>query len=157
MRLLVLALLPFPAMAECRQQTFLSCPVGGNDRLEVCIGDDSFSYAFGPANAPDLRLSVAMAEGTVTPWPGVGSAIWSSVSFANGGYVYEVWSSVDRNPDAPNPQGGVNVLQGDALLAQRTCLPGTVTTPAFFLEDAMAEAGFCWNLDTRAWSRGTCG
>lgn len=157
MRLLVLALLPFPAMAECRQETFLSCPVGGNDWLEVCIGGDSFSYAFGPAGAPELQLTAPMAAGPVTPWPGVGSAIWSAVVFQNGGYAYEVWSSIDRNPDHENPQGGVNVLRGEAMLAQFTCLAGTVTTPAFTLEDAMAEAGYCWNLDTRVWDTGTCG
>lgn len=157
MRLLVLAVLPLPAMADCRQQTFLSCPVGGNDRLEVCIDTGSFSYAFGPTGAPELRLSVPMAIGPVTPWPGVGSAVWSAVSFTNGGYTYEVWSSVDRNPDAANPQGGVNVLRGEAMLAQFTCLPGTVSAPAFVLEDAMAAAGYCWNFEVRAWNMGKCG
>lgn len=157
MRALFLILLPLPAMAQCPQQTFVSCPVGGGDWLEVCIGGGGFTYAFGPRQAPELALAVPMAAGTVTPWPGVGSAIWSSVGFPNGGYTYEVWSSVDRNPDAPNPQGGVNVLRGDDLLAQFTCEPGTVSTPAFTLEDAMAGAGFCWDLETRAWLQGQCG
>lgn len=157
MRVLFLVLLPLPAMADCPAQTFVSCPVGGNDRLEVCISGDTFTYAFGPAGRPELSLSVPMSAGTVAPWPGVGSAIWSSVSFHNGGYTYEVWASVDRNPDDANPQGGVNVLQGDAMLAQRTCQPGTVDTPAFMLEDQMADAGYCWNLDARVWVQGKCG
>lgn len=156
-RALALCLLPLPAMADCPGQTFLSCPVDGGRWLEVCIGADAFTYAFGPRSAPDLALSVPMAAGTVAPWPGVGSAIWSSVGFPNAGYVYEVWSSVDRNPDNANPQGGVNVMQGDTMLAQITCQPGTVTSPAFMLEDAMAAAGWCRNLDAQRWQRGGCG
>jgi hypothetical protein len=152
----IVALLPLPAWATCPQDTFLSCPVDGTNRLEVCIGNGAFTYAFGPAGRPDLSLSEPMAAGTVAPWPGVGSAIWSSVSFRNGAYTYEVWASVDRNPDDANPQGGVNVLQGESMIAQRTCLPGTVTAPAFMLEDAMAAAGYCWNLDARVWGRAPC-
>lgn len=156
MRALFLALLPLPAMAACPQDTFLSCPVDGGEWLQVCINADSFTYAFGPRDRPDLSLTVPMSAGTVAPWPGVGSAIWSSVGFTNGGYTYEVWASVDRNPDDANPQGGVNVLLGDSLLAQRSCAPGSVTTPAFMLEDAMAAAGWCWNLDARRWGRAPC-
>lgn len=156
-RAVALGLVPLPALAACPQETYLACPVGEGRYLEVCIGANAFTYAFGPLGKPELTLSVSMAAGTVTPWPGIGRAIWSSVGFPNEGYTYEAWSSVDRDPDNVNPQGGVNVLQGDAMLAQFTCLPGTVDSPAFVLEDAMAAAGYCWNYDQRAWSRGNCG
>jgi hypothetical protein len=156
-RALILCLLPLPALADCPGQTFVSCPVGGDRWLEVCIGAEDFTYAFGPRGAPELRLSVPMSAGTVTPWPGVGRAIWASVGFPNAGYTYEVWGSVDRVPDNPDPSARVNVLQGEDLLAQIPCLPGTVEAPAFVLEDAMAERGFCWNLTARRWQRGVCG
>ena len=154
-RAVLLCLLPLPALADCPGQTFVSCPVGGGRWLEVCIGAEDFTYAFGPRGAPELRLSVPMAAGTVTPWPGVGRAIWSSVGFPNAGHVYEVWASVDRLTENPVPEAGVNVLRGDDLLAQIECQPGTAPG-AFVLEDAMAEAGWCWNLDQRRWQRGGC-
>ena len=143
-------------MAACPEETYLSCPTDRGDYLEVCIGSDAFTYAYGPKGAPELSLSVPMSAGTVTPWPGVGRAIWSAVGFPNAGYTYEVWNSVDRDPDNINPMGGVNVLQGDAMIAQIVCLPGTVTAAAFTLEDAMAGAGYCWDFDSRTWSRGAC-
>lgn len=157
MRALFLFLLPLPAMAACPEQAFVSCPVGGGNVLEVCIGADSFSYTFGTEGAPELALSVPMSAGTVTPWPGVGGAIWSSVAFENAGHTYEVWSSVSRDPENIDIQGGVNVMRGETLLAQRTCLPGTAESPAFMLEDAMAAAGYCWDFDARTWGPGPCG
>ena len=156
-RALVLCLLPLPALADCPGQTFVSCPVDGGRWLEVCIGAEDFSYAFGPRSAPELRLSVPMAAGTVTPWSGVGRAIWSAVGFPNAGHVYEVWASVDRLTENPVPEAGVNVLRGDDLLAQIECQPGTAPGAVFVLEDAMAAAGWCWNLDARRWQRGGCG
>jgi hypothetical protein len=157
MRALFLILLPFGAEAACPQETFLSCPVGNGDYLEVCITGDQFSYSYGPEGMPDLSLTVPMAAGTVTPWSGIGSSIWSSVGFPNGGFTYEAWASIDKNPQAPNPSGGVNVLKGEELIAERTCQQGTASTPAFVLEDAMAAQGFCWDFDARVWVTGSCG
>jgi hypothetical protein len=152
----LVALIPLGARAACPAETYLSCPVEDGRVLEVCITGQDFTYSFGPPGAPELALSVSMAAGTVVPWPGVGSAIWSSILFPNNEHVYEVWNSVDRNPDAPNPSGGVNVLKGEDMVAQLTCKPGTVTTPAFALEDAMASQGFCWDFDARRWTDKSC-
>lgn len=153
---LTLALGALPALAACPGQTFVSCPVGGGRWLEVCIGAEGFTYAFGPRAAPELRLSVPMAAGTVTPWPGVGRAIWASVAFANGGHVYEVWSAIDRLTEGGAPTAGVNVLRGEALLARIECHPGTAPAAAFVLEDAMAAAGWCWGIEAQRWRRGGC-
>jgi len=150
------ALLPVTADAACKGATFLFCPVGNGDQLEVCITDGAFTYAFGPQGAPELQLSVPMAAGTVTPWPGIGRAIWSSVTFTNGGYAYEAWSSVERSPDGGPAEGGVTVMRGQQTLATLTCLPGTVTSAAFVLEDAMASANYCWDFDNLRWLPGTC-
>ncbi len=157
-RALILSLLPVPALADCPGETFVSCPVDRGRWLEVCIGAEEFTYAFGPRDAPELRLSVPMSAGTVTPWPGVGRAIWASVGFPNAGHVYEVWSSVERDPDNPNPSAGVNVLRGEDLLARIACQPGTAPGTAFVLEDAMAGAGWCWNpnAEPQRWQRGGC-
>jgi hypothetical protein len=160
---LVLACLPAAAFADCAAETLVSCDVGWNRRLEVCItpgdanGNGSFSYSFGPPGAPELQLSVPMSALTVRPWSGVGRSIWASVGFPNAGYVYEVWHSYDRLAENPVMEAGVNVVQGDATLAAFTCQPGGTIAPAFALEDAMAAAGYCWNTDSFAWQRGGCG
>jgi hypothetical protein len=157
LRAVLLALcLPVAAQAACKGVTLVSCPVGGGDVLEVCSTGSSFTYAFGPPAAPELRLSVPMSSGPVQPWPGVGSAIWSSVGFPNAGYTYEVWISVERSPDATGPEAGVNVLQGDSIIADFVCDGGEIADP-FRLQDEMYEAGYCWNYEGFAWrSDGKC-
>jgi len=157
MRAILIALLPLGAQAACPQETYISCPLEGGKYLEVCISGSRFTYDFGSQGAPDLSLAVAMAAGTVTPWPGFGRSIWASVGFPNDDFTYEVWASVDRDPEAIDPSGGVNVLRGEEMIAQFTCRPGTVTAPAFVLEDAMAAQGFCWDFSTRTWAEGACG
>jgi hypothetical protein len=158
----LLFLLPATAQAACEGQTFISCPVGGGGLLEVCIAGGAFTYAFGPPGAPELQLSVPMAAGTVTPWSGVGRAIWSSVGFPNDGYVYEVWGSVDRLGGGQPPEGGVNVYQGDpwnggTLVGEHMC-QGLTVDPVFVLEDAMAAAGYCWDRSGSPfrWLQGGC-
>lgn len=146
--------LPLAAHAACDGETYLDCTVENGRQLQVCIGADAFTYRFGPAEAPELELSVPIAEGTATPWPGVGGAIWSYIGFPVDGHVYEVWTSIDRNDadDAPPPSGGVNVLKGDETVAALTCQSGTVS-PAFTLEDALDARGWCWNYDSLEWLR----
>lgn len=157
-----MVLLPAAAQAACPAETFLSCPVEGGKQVEVCIqpgnfaGDGSFTYTFGPAEKPELDLSVPMAAGTVTPWSGVGRAIWASVGFPNAGYRYEVWHSFDRLDEDSGLEAGVNVLQGEDVVAQLVCEGGEIA-PVFTLEDAMAAAGYCWDLDESGWGRGDCG
>ncbi|MCX7643989.1 MAG: hypothetical protein N2Z62_01680 [Rhodobacteraceae bacterium] len=146
-----------PALACGKGEVVLSCAVDGGRRLEVCALADRFTYRFGPPGAPELALEVPMSAGTVTPWPGVGRAISSSVGFPVDGYLYEVWTSVERAPVAAEPWGGVVVSRGAAEVARRDCLPGTVEGPAFVLEDAMAAAGWCWDRSALLWRRdGAC-
>jgi hypothetical protein len=145
-----------PAFAACPGETYLDCPVGKGRQLEVCVVGQAFTYRFGPVGRPELSLTVPMRDGTVTPWPGVGSAIWSSVRFPNADVEYEAWVSVERDPDG-SASGGVTVLRGEETLVALECLPGSVTTPAFVLEDAMAAGGYCWDLQDFIWRPdGTC-
>jgi hypothetical protein len=154
---LTLTLLPLPALAACPGETFLSCPVPGGKQLEVCINPGSFGYSFGPPGAPEIRLTAPMDQGPVTPWSGVGRAIWSSVSFLNQDVRYEVWASFDRLDPKARVEGGVSVTQGDARLAQISCLPGSLPdTDPFALSDAMSANGWCWDHDRFAWRAGGC-
>jgi hypothetical protein len=158
MRFLPFLFTLFPAAvhAACVGETYLDCPTDDGRRIEACIGTDDFTYRFGKPESWELQLSVPMSAGTVTPWPGVGGSIWSSVGFPNAGYIYEVWSSVDRNPDDINPSGGVIVLKGEEIVGRLECASGTVTTPAFVLEDAMAIRGWCYDLTDFIWQKGGC-
>lgn len=162
-RLVLLALLApaSPAFADCVGTTFLSCDVGRGRHLEVCIepGARAFAYAFGPAGAPELTLREDFAAGTARPWNGVGRSIWASVGFRNAGHVYEAWHSLDRLDPEAVPEGGVNVLKGDAVLARLQCRPGpeTVIAPIFSVEDAMQAAGFCRDREAESWRRDGCG
>lgn len=155
-------LLPAAAHATCPVETFVSCSVSGGKQIEVCIqpgnfaGDGGFTYTFGAAGAPELRLSVPMSAGTVTPWSGVGRSIWASVGFPNAGYEYEVWHSFDRLDEDGGLNAGVNVLQGEDVVAELTCIAGEIA-PVFTLEDTMAAAGYCWNRDRFHWQRSDCG
>ena len=166
-RLVLLALLApaSPAFADCAGTTFLSCDVGRGRHLEVCIepGARAFAYAFGPAGAPELTLREDFSAGTARPWNGVGRSIWASVGFRNAGYVYEAWHSLDRLDPEAVPEGGVNVLKGEATVATLLCRPGpgpgpdTVIAPVFAIEDAMQAAGFCRDREAGTWRRDGCG
>lgn len=76
--------------------------------------------------------------------------------FQNEDTVYEVWVSVDKMiADAPL-EAGINVLNGEETLASLTCEgPTLYGNGVFALSDAMAAAGYCWNLDRLQWST-TC-
>lgn len=152
--LVVCPLVASPAAAACEGETYLNCPTEDGRQILACIGKDSFSYRFGPADTPELALSVPIEAAVVTPWPGIGGAIWSSLGFPNNGYVYEVWASVARNADEAAATGGVTVMQGDKTLASLTCAPGTARSAAFVLEDAMAARGYCFDFDKRSWFKG---
>ncbi|MDF2232296.1 hypothetical protein P2H44_06980 [Albimonas sp. CAU 1670] len=159
--LAALLAVPAAAAADCAGETFLSCAIDAERRLEVCIDADAerFRYAFGPADAPELTLEEPFSAGTVTPWNGVGRAIWESVAFRNGAYVYEAWHALDRLTEDPALEGGVDVLKGETLVASLTCRPGPDATlaPIFALEDAMHAAGYCRDREANAWRREGCG
>ena len=153
------ALAGAPLPAQQPDLTLISCPVSAERRLELSLDPGptpdkgGFRYAFGPAGSPDLRLFAPFSAGPVRPWNGVGRSIWSSVTFANGAYSYEVWHSLDRLAPEPRPQAGVNVLKGETLLAAHACLdaPSTRIAPVFAFEDAMQDAGQAYDRQTGRW------
>lgn len=135
------ALLPQTTLA-CDGELLLSCPVGGGKRLEVCAMHDRFLYSFGPPAAPEIQLQALMADAPVTHWPGVGRMFWTSVTFRNRGYTYEVSVAADRNDHDRPFEAGVAVRQGDRLVTSLSCLPGTVNASPFVFSDAMGLRGW---------------
>jgi hypothetical protein len=146
--------LPTLAAAACDGTQIISCPVEGSAKqLDVCAGATGFTYSFGPAGAPELTLSAPYADGPVTPWPGAGSAIWSSVRFEAGGYAYDVYLSVDRNTEDAPTQGGVRVLSipGETTVADIACTAGPWFADVFAISDAMYTAGYCHDREEQVW------
>lgn len=127
----------------------------GAKTVEVCLSFDQVTYAFGPAEGePDLLLSEHVTTVDYLPWPGVGSAIWETVTFYNGDYSYAVTAGFERNPENPKSFGGISVRRGTEEVANLTCDPESVDFGwEVALFDAKRAAGMCWNdAPNRGWS-----
>ncbi|WP_372422338.1 hypothetical protein [Salinarimonas chemoclinalis] len=153
---LVLALLPLPAAAACPGgEEVFSCSIEGRT-LRLCHSDGALVYGFGPPGKPELVLSQPLTTVDFTPWPGVGRSMWETVAFPNEGYVYEVWTSVERDPEATEGRtGGVDVLRGDVPVARLTCDPGTPSQSLDVIYELKEAAGLCWDHGASVWTR-TC-
>jgi hypothetical protein len=154
-RTLILICLASPAAASCPDLAVLTCTTAGGAKvLEVCLAGEALTYSFGKAGkSPDITLTEPLANGTYTPWNGIGRAIWESTTFTNDGFVYEAWSSFDRLDENAVLEGGVNVLKGDRLQAEVRCDAGSVTAGFDQLFPVMQTKGFCWNRDSFVWGR----
>ena len=149
---LLFALLATPAAAACPGDTVFSCRIGAKV-LEVCHAADTLTYAFGRVGRPELTLSQPLETAAYTPWPGIGRAIWDSLAFSNDGVTYEVWTSVERMDEAAQLEGGVNVIEGETLLARLTCDRGTPSQSLDVIYELKSEIGQCWDFDAKAWTR----
>jgi hypothetical protein len=147
------ALAPLPVLA-CGGEVILSCTAkGGTKAIEVCVGDNAFTYAYGPSHgAPELTLREPLASGTLYPWQGYGRAIAESIGFTNGPFRYEVAYSVDRLDDNHPTGGSVTVTRNGAEITTIACDPGTAAPGFFAAQDAMAAVGLCWDGPTESWS-----
>jgi hypothetical protein len=150
---LVLALIPLPAAAACPGGTeVFSCSIKGK-ALQICHSDAVLVYSFGLPEKPELILSQPLATVDFTPWPGVSRNIWETVTFPNAGYIYEVWTSVERDSEATTGLlGGVDVRQGEAIVAQLTCDAGTPSQSLDVIYDLKAAIGQCWDHGARVWA-----
>ena len=121
--------------ADCppHLEPFLYCQIeGGRKEVRVCFDGNEASYGFGPiGGAPELALSLMISEGaTYYPWQGVGREIAEAIDFSVDGFTYSAYGGFDRVKaveETGEPRfGGVRVYQGKKLLAELTCIPGTV-------------------------------
>ena len=156
MRLAVLVLCAAPAAgaAACPDLTVLSCTLDqGEKRLQMCQVGNALTYRYGANVQPaELALTEPLANGTYTPWTGVGSAIWESARFNAKGYIYETWASADwQAPGAP-VEGGVNVVQGAKTIAALTCDPGSVQAGFTALFAVMENQGYCYDRTLFGWA-----
>ena len=161
----ILALLAFTnaAWAECgpNEQTFMSCQIeNSSDILRVCFDETDIHYRFGPrGKTPELALSDSIAMVDYLPWPGLGRAIWESVTFRTGDYAYEVTGGFERPfdeeayEDIPHRSfGSVYVTRGGEDLIDLSCDRSTVDFAwDVRLWTAKTDLGFSWNDREKVW------
>jgi hypothetical protein len=152
------------AFAECatRQDTFLSCTFSnGRKAVDVCVEGKNLTYRFGRVGkAPDLALSVSVIDAEYTPWPGVSSSIWETVTFQNQETRYEVTGAINRiYPENENEDIGVElsgyieVIAGGETQATLNCDAGSVDFAyGGSIYDAKKAAGQCWMFEERFWA-----
>ncbi|HEY6918573.1 MAG TPA: hypothetical protein VI412_04890 [Tabrizicola sp.] len=151
--LLVLLATASPTWAACQGDEAFSCSIGKKS-VEVCYWKGMLTYSYGPEGNPELFLNEPLETVAFTPWPGIGSSLWETVAFQNEGYTYEVWTSIERDPEATEPRtGGVRVLKGDSTVAELSCDPGSASSMDG-LYDMKDGIGQCWDIDAQAW--GSC-
>lgn len=154
---LLLGLTAAPALADCRGDILLSCPIG-KKILQVCHHGAGATYSFGPPGASELEIETPISRLDYRPWPGIGSSIWESVIFTHDGVDYEVWQAIEKlteeHETGPEWSGGVTVIRGDETLASLSC--DTPPDPAALdlLFAAKEDAGQCWDHATLAWKIG---
>ena len=151
--ILALTFLAAPAQAACPNDSeIFSCTIKGKP-LQICHWKGALIYNFGPVERPELSLAEPLQTVVFTPWPGAGRYIWETVAFPNQGYTYDVWTSFERDPEVSTGlEGGVNVTEGEALVAQLTCDPGTVSNSLDVIYGLKESIGQCWDFDARAWT-----
>jgi hypothetical protein len=127
----------------------------GAKRVDACLQGDVATYRFRPAaGVPDLLLAQPVGEVEMWPWPGVGRWLSEAAGFANDGFAYRVSHAVDRLSENPEVTGAVQVLRGDAVLAELPCDPGSVTVADLYpLYEAKEAAGQCWSREAQDWTR----
>ena len=154
---LILALLATPAAspgwAACQGDEAFSCQIG-KKTLEVCYWKGMLTYSYGREGKPELTLTEPLETVAYTPWPGIGRAIWDTVTFHNAGVTYEVWTSFDKMDENAVLEGGVYVMEGETMLASPTCDRGSVAHGLDTISFMKAGIGQCWEPETQSW--GNC-
>ena len=70
----------------------------------------------------------------------------------NGAYSYEVYSSIERNPENPQVRGGVEVFQNGQPVASVQCDAGSVVTNIDALYEMREAAGLCYDPSSFGWN-----
>ena len=148
------------AASSAAGEVLFDCAIGAQ-QLSVTFQDDTAAYTFGPKGAPEVSISAAPRDLNYLPWDGMGASMPEAVQFVNVGTTYEVWYSVQKQIDENAPlaptEGGVRVMQGDAILADLVC---TAPPSVYALEriyDAKLAAGQCYDWQSHSWGTACAG
>jgi len=148
---LLLALAPLPAAASCPYgDTVFSCQIGAK-AVELCHSGDALVYSFGPEGKPELTITEPLETLDFTPWPGIGRYYWDAVRFRNAGFTYEIYSSIERGPDATTGRlAELSVMEGETEVARLTCDEGTAGSLELIYV-LKKSIGQCWDYDSESW------
>lgn len=155
---LIFPLLASPALSCTAGDLIFDCTLReGSRRVQVCRTGDALSYVYGGIGAaPEMVLATSVRRISYTPWNGVGRSIFEEMSFLNGAVAYTLWVSVDRQPAqedaAPAVTAGIEVNEGDRVLARLDCDAGTVDAALDEIWSAKATEGQCYDRRLFAWS-----
>ncbi len=155
-------LLPFGANAcEVGETRHFACSFeNGTKAVELCHDDMQARYVFGPARGPaELRLTRALSEVGLVPWPGIGRTIWEEITFENEDHAYVVHGSIERvYPQNETDEitvvvsGGILVEKSGREVASLICDPDSVDFPwSSELFDAKEAAGQCYDPGEQIW------
>jgi hypothetical protein len=149
----VLSAAASPASAACQNDAqVFSCQIG-QKTLQVCHWKGALIYQFGPEDRWELSITEPLETADFKPWNGIGRYIWETLTFRNKGVSYEIWTSVERGPDATTGlEGAVTIREGDAELARLTCNPGTASTSLDSINDLKSAIGQCWDYESQTWT-----
>ncbi|TNE68993.1 hypothetical protein [Celeribacter ethanolicus] len=138
--------------AWAQDAVLLQCEFPNGKGVVLSAHENGVSYRFGhPGQSPDLALERPYAEVVVTPWPGVGGAIWEELRLTNGDVSYVLWGALDRMTDDHEMTGGIVVERNGKELARFDCVPETLDYTVFGFSDAYEAAGYCWDSYALIW------
>jgi hypothetical protein len=154
---LLLLALAAPAQATCENEGALfSCQIG-KKTLQICQADQTLTYTFGPAKAPELVIAEPLETVDYEPWSGWGRNRFYTVTFQNDGFDYEVWSGFDRIGQPRGMDGGVIVRKGGAQVVELTCDWGSTTGELDVIGSLKNKIGQCYDQEVSTWRSGPCG
>ncbi|PTQ71292.1 hypothetical protein C8N42_10866 [Celeribacter persicus] len=146
------AMLTGIAPAQAEDEPLFSCAFSNGKAVTLMADEQRVTYIFGhPDQPPELVLQRPYAEVEVTPWPGVGGAIWEELRLMNGDVSYMLWGALDRMTDEHERSAGIVVERDGEELARFECLPETLDYAVFTFADAYEAAGYCWDFDAQIW------
>ncbi len=150
---LLLLALAAPAQAACPNDSeIFSCTIQGKP-LQICHWRGSLIYNFGPEEKPELSIAEPLQTVQFTPWPGMGRYMWETVTFTNRNYAYEVWTSIERGPEATTGLvAAVTVYKDGNEIARLECDEGTPSNALDQINDLKHAIGQCWDYDTETWT-----
>lgn len=136
----------------CGNQTdVFQCQTKKNKMIQVCKQDDVFTYQYGKLdkhgkiNQPEKTIKQHLANLDTKTWNGMGASVNQHITFVDGNYQYQVFSSYDRSFKGKptervdidfdiSESGGVTVIKNNKILATINCKPESMQD---HIEDAL--------------------
>ncbi|WP_187794223.1 sel1 repeat family protein [Paracoccus amoyensis] len=142
-------LFPSVAFARCADATTpaLTCQIAGKQqRVNLCLTQDSAIYSYGMADAPpELTLTAKLTDLDYRRRDGAGSTIDEVVTFRSGDHAFQIDMGFDGGDDpylsSLAEYTRLTVTRGDTQLAALECAPPTIERAYDRIAGAMRDVG----------------